>query len=149
MASYVFGLIVLAPFLIMFGLGANQLNFEHLTSSEGVPIQWAALLSLVLWTSSGWDDVGQVCMEGEERRMGEIEGREAGRGRREEDGGRREGNTLLVVNLVFLITHVLQLAGEIKEPAKNFPRAMIVTMFIVIVMYMLPLAVGMLYKKKR
>eukprot|EP00026_Physarum_polycephalum_P008956 Phypoly_transcript_09063.p1 GENE.Phypoly_transcript_09063~~Phypoly_transcript_09063.p1 ORF type:complete len:445 (+),score=44.18 Phypoly_transcript_09063:85-1335(+) len=92
-ASYIFGIIVLAPFLIMFGLAAKDLNFEELSAHEGVPIQWAALLSLVLWTSSGWDDVGQ-------------------------------------------------LAGEIKEPAKNFPRAMIVTMLIVIIMYILPLAAG-------
>jgi hypothetical protein len=71
-ASYVFGLIVLAPFLVMFGMTAAHIDFEHLASHEGVPIQWATLLSLVLWTSSGWDDVGQVRYETEkERRKGE------------------------------------------------------------------------------
>ncbi len=59
-ASYVFGLLVLSPFIVMIILGGKDLDFDHLKSDTGVPIQWAALLSTVLWCSSGWDDVGQV-----------------------------------------------------------------------------------------
>lgn len=96
-ASYIFGAIVLAPFIIMCSMGSGDVHIDHLATipTPAFPdtIQWAPLLSTVLWCSSGWDDVGQ-------------------------------------------------LAGEIKEPAKNFPRALIITMLLVIVSYVVPLGVG-------
>lgn len=107
-SSYIFGILVLSPFIIMCILGSKYVTVEKLTTTTGTPIQWAPLLSTVLWTSSGWDDVGQVWIP--------------------------PPPNLLLINL--------QLAGEIKEPAKNFPRAMISTMFLVIIMYLLPLGVG-------
>ena len=61
-ASVIFILFVLAPFAVMFVLGAPQLQpAAWLAGSEKV--DWALLLSVVLWNTSGWDNAG--CCAGE------------------------------------------------------------------------------------
>ena len=88
----VFTFIVLAPFVALIVFGAPQVQpsrwFEH--SRE---IDWALLLSTLLWNTSGWDNAG-CC------------------------------------------------AAEVVNPARNFPRAMIVSVVLVTAVYLFPLAVG-------
>jgi len=48
----------IVPFLIMFGWGAaeHQLQYDHTT--DGVPdVNWGLFLSILLWSSTGWDCV--------------------------------------------------------------------------------------------
>jgi amino acid transporter len=88
----VFTFIVLAPFVALIVFGAPQVQparwFEHSRD-----IDWALLLSTLLWNTSGWDNAG-CC------------------------------------------------AAEVVNPARSFPRAMIVSVILVTAVYLFPLAVG-------
>ncbi|HJU61150.1 MAG TPA: APC family permease [Candidatus Binatia bacterium] len=92
LSSIVFTLLVLAPFVCMVVLGAPQIE-PSIWLTRTVSIDWALLLSTVLWNTSGWDNAG-CC------------------------------------------------AGEVKEPNRAYPRAMILTVFLVTLVYLLPVGVG-------
>ena len=91
-SSIVFTLLVLAPFAAMFVIGAPQIapsNWLQPTATT----DWALLLSVLLWNTSGWDNAG-CC------------------------------------------------AAEVSEPNRAYPRAMILTVWLVTAAYLLPVAVG-------
>jgi amino acid transporter len=60
--SVVFTLLVLAPFVVMVGLGAPKVDTVHWFARAAV-IDWPLLLSTLLWNTSGWDNAG--CCAGE------------------------------------------------------------------------------------
>ena len=92
LASIVFTIIVLAPFAVMVGVGAPQVQpASWLLRTD--TIDWALLLSILLWNTSGWDNAG-CC------------------------------------------------AAEVANPNRVYPRAMILTVLLVTIVYLLPLAVG-------
>jgi amino acid transporter len=61
-SSIIFTLFVLAPFTVMVALGLPQLQPSAWLTRTGTP-DWALLLSVVLWNTSGWDNAG--CCAGE------------------------------------------------------------------------------------
>lgn len=61
-ASVVFTLFVLAPFAVMVILGGSQIR-PIPWRAEPADLNWALLLSVVLWNTSGWDNAG--CCAGE------------------------------------------------------------------------------------
>jgi len=61
----VFGALVLAPFAAMVLLGAPQIEPASWIAGGGKG-DWALLLSIVLWNTSGWDNAG--CCAGEVRK---------------------------------------------------------------------------------
>jgi amino acid transporter len=61
----VFGALVLAPFAAMVILGAPQIEPASWIAGGGKG-DWALLLSIVLWNTSGWDNAG--CCAGEVRK---------------------------------------------------------------------------------
>lgn len=91
-ASALFTLAVLAPFIVMVIAGAPQVQPANWLARTGT-IDWALLLSILLWNTSGWDNAG-CC------------------------------------------------AAEVREPARVYPCAMIATVLLVTLVYLLPLAVG-------
>lgn len=91
-SSALFMLLVLAPFAALVVLGAPKADPAAWLVRSG-EVEWALLLSTVLWNTSGWDNAG-CC------------------------------------------------AGAVAEPNKNYPRAMAVTVVIVTLAYLLPVAVG-------
>ncbi|HWP24358.1 MAG TPA: APC family permease [Candidatus Binatia bacterium] len=91
-ASVLFSFVVLAPFAVMVIAGAPQVDPASWLARTGT-IDWALLLSILLWNTSGWDNAG-CC------------------------------------------------AAEVREPARVYPRAMIATVLLVTLVYLLPLAVG-------
>jgi amino acid transporter len=92
LSSIIFLLIVLAPFAALVALGAPQIELSNwLKQSETV--DWALLLSTLLWNTSGWDNAG-CC------------------------------------------------AAEVAKPGRAYPRAMIITVLLVSMVYLLPLAIG-------
>jgi amino acid transporter len=60
--SIVFTLLVLAPFAVLVFLGAPQIQPSVWLNRTGA-IDWAVLLSVLLWNTSGWDNAG--CCAGE------------------------------------------------------------------------------------
>ena len=62
LSSLVFTVSVLAPFLMMAGLGAAKIETAHWLARAAV-IDWPLLLSTLLWNTSGWDNAG--CIAGE------------------------------------------------------------------------------------
>ncbi|MBM4264415.1 MAG: APC family permease [Deltaproteobacteria bacterium] len=94
--SVIFTLFVLAPFIVMIVLGAPRVETAHWFASSGDAsgsVNWALLMSVLLWNTSGWDNAG-CC------------------------------------------------AGEVANPARSYPRAMIVSVIVVTLVYLLPLLVG-------
>jgi len=92
LSSIIFTLLVLAPFAALVVIGAPQvqpLNWLRRTDD----IQWALLLSILLWNTSGWDNAG-CC------------------------------------------------AGEVANPERVYPSAMILSVLLVTGVYLLPLGVG-------
>lgn len=62
LASIVFTFIVLAPFAVMVAAGAPQVQPANwLLRSD--TIDWALLLSILLWNTSGWDNAGCCAAE--------------------------------------------------------------------------------------
>jgi amino acid transporter len=61
-ASILFMLFVLAPFAVMVILGGAQIR-PSLWLAQPETVDWALLLSVVLWNTSGWDNAG--CCAGE------------------------------------------------------------------------------------
>ncbi len=61
-ASILFMLFVLAPFAVMVILGGAQIRPSLWLAQPGT-VDWALLLSVVLWNTSGWDNAG--CCAGE------------------------------------------------------------------------------------
>jgi amino acid transporter len=61
-ASVIFTLFVLAPFAVMVLLGSSRLQ-PTAWLARPVEVDWALLLSVVLWNTSGWDNAG--CCAGE------------------------------------------------------------------------------------
>ena len=92
LSSIIFLLIVLAPFAAMVVLGAPQIHFSNWLKQTDT-VNWALLLSTLLWNTSGWDNAG-CC------------------------------------------------AAEVTQPSRAYPRAMIITVFMVSLVYLLPLAIG-------
>ncbi len=92
LSSILFSLIVLAPFAILIGVGAPQVEAMN-WFKRADNIDWALLVSTLLWNTSGWDNAG-CC------------------------------------------------AAEVINPPRNYPRAMIITVVLVTVVYLLPMAVG-------
>lgn len=92
LTSVVFTLLVLAPFAAMVLWGAPRVDPSSWLGRTG-NVDWALLVSVILWNTSGWDNAG--C-----------------------------------------------LAGEVKDPQKNYPRAMAIAVVVVTLAYLLPLAVG-------
>src|SRR3970040_1236312 len=90
-ASILFMLFVLAPFAVMVILGGAQIR-PSLWLAQPETVDWALLLSVVLWNTSGWDNAG-CC------------------------------------------------AGEVKNPHKVYPRALAMTVVLVTLAYVLPVAV--------
>ena len=92
LSSIIFTLLVLAPFAALVFIGAPQVqpsNWLRRTDD----IQWALLLSTLLWNTSGWDNAG-CC------------------------------------------------AGEVANPERVYPSAMILSVLLVSAVYLLPLGVG-------
>jgi amino acid transporter len=92
LTSMVFTLLVLAPFAVLVVLGASQVQPSAWLNRTGA-IDWALLLSILLWNTSGWDNAG-CC------------------------------------------------AGEVKNPERTYPRAMVFAVLLVTLAYLLPVAVG-------
>jgi amino acid transporter len=92
LSSIVFLLTVLAPFAVMVVLGAPQIQISNWLKQSDT-VDWALLLSTLLWNTSGWDNAG-CC------------------------------------------------AAEVAKPNRAYPRAMIITVVLVSMVYLLPLAVG-------
>jgi amino acid transporter len=92
LCSIIFTFIVLAPFAALIAFGAPQVEVGRWFERTG-EINWALLLSTLLWNTSGWDNAG-CC------------------------------------------------AAEVVNPAKNYPKAMIVTVVLVTAVYFLPVAVS-------
>jgi amino acid transporter len=61
-ASVTFTLFVLAPFAVLVVMGSSQVR-PLPWPAEPVTVDWALLLSVVLWNTSGWDNAG--CCAGE------------------------------------------------------------------------------------
>ncbi len=61
-ASVIFTLFVLAPFAVMVTLGSSQIRAIPWPATTP-NVDWALLLSIVLWNTSGWDNAG--CCAGE------------------------------------------------------------------------------------
>jgi amino acid transporter len=91
-SSIAFTLLVLGPFAAMVVLGAPQIE-PSVWLARTAHTDWALLLSIMLWNTSGWDNAG-CC------------------------------------------------AGEVKEPNRSYPRAMVFTVVLVTLAYLLPVAVG-------
>jgi amino acid transporter len=62
LSSIVFTILVLAPFIVMSGLGASSVESLHWFGRTAV-IDWPLLLSTLLWNTCGWDNAG--CLAGE------------------------------------------------------------------------------------
>src|SRR5215831_17186107 len=62
LTSMIFTLLVLAPFAVLVVLGAPHVQ-PSMWLSRGGAIDWAVLLSVLLWNTSGWDNAG--CCAGE------------------------------------------------------------------------------------
>jgi len=62
LSSIMFSLIVLAPFAIMVGAGAPQVETAN-WFQRADNIDWALLLSTLLWNTSGWDNAGCCAAE--------------------------------------------------------------------------------------
>jgi amino acid transporter len=62
LTSIIFTLLVLAPFAVLVVLGAPQVQPSVWLNRAGA-IDWAVLLSVLLWNTSGWDNAG--CCAGE------------------------------------------------------------------------------------
>jgi len=92
LSSMIFTLVVLAPFAALVAIGAPQVQSSN-WFARADDIQWALLLSVLLWNTSGWDNAG-CC------------------------------------------------AGEVANPDRTYPRAMILTVTLVTAVYLLPLSVG-------
>lgn len=92
LTSVVFTLFVLAPFAVLVLVGAPYLQ-PSVWLAGTAHVDWALLLSTVLWNTSGWDNAG-CC------------------------------------------------AGEVAEPNRSYPRAMALTVVLVTLAYLLPIAVG-------
>jgi amino acid transporter len=90
--SVAFTLFVLAPFAVMVVLGAPQIQPSVWLTRTG-NVDWALLVSILLWNTCGWDNAG-CC------------------------------------------------AGEVTEPRRSYPRAMALTVLLVTLAYLLPIAVG-------
>jgi amino acid transporter len=64
-ATIVFGIIVLAPFYVMFAMGAKEIDPHDWTilppSISGV--NWGVFISVVLWNTSGWDNMSLLSGE--------------------------------------------------------------------------------------
>jgi amino acid transporter len=62
LSSIIFSLVVLAPFAIMVSVGAPRVEIANwFKRTEG--IDWALLLSTLLWNTSGWDNAGCCAAE--------------------------------------------------------------------------------------
>ncbi|MBA4394829.1 MAG: hypothetical protein C0407_14860 [Desulfobacca sp.] len=59
--SILFMSFILAPFLLMIMLGALQIKPAHWLASQE-KVNWAMLLNILLWNTSGWDNIG-CCAE--------------------------------------------------------------------------------------
>lgn len=92
LSSIIFTLLVLAPFAALVFIGAPQVEPSNWLQRTD-DIQWALLLSTLLWNTSGWDNAG-CC------------------------------------------------AGEVVNPKRAYPRAMILSVLLVSAVYVLPLGVG-------
>ena len=92
LTSVVFTLFVLAPFAALVIVGAHSVEPSVWLARSG-DINWALLMSTLLWNTSGWDNSG-CC------------------------------------------------AGEVKNPERIYPRAMALTVLLVTLAYLLPIAVG-------
>src|SRR5262249_52057287 len=57
-----FGVFVLAPFAVMVALGAPQVDAGAWLARGGKG-DWALLVSVVLWNTSGWDNAGTLAGE--------------------------------------------------------------------------------------
>jgi amino acid transporter len=62
LTSMIFTLLVVAPFAVLVVLGAPQVQPSVWLNRTGA-IDWAVLLSVLLWNTSGWDNAG--CCAGE------------------------------------------------------------------------------------
>ncbi|EGG17635.1 hypothetical protein DFA_08631 [Cavenderia fasciculata] len=96
--SNVLAVILLAPFVIMVGMGIDKVNLGFIFNAQGGFSAWrdvdlGTLIATIVWSFSGFDAIGQ-------------------------------------------------LAGEVKNPAKNYPLGVITVLIITIVTYLLPLLVG-------
>jgi amino acid transporter len=91
-SSIVFTLFVLAPFAVMVIMGIPQIQ-PSVWLTKTATVDWALLLSVVLWNTCGWDNAG-CC------------------------------------------------AGEVEQPTRMYPRAMAVTVLLVTIAYLFPVAVG-------
>jgi amino acid transporter len=61
-SSIIFSLVVLAPFAVMVSIGVPQVEISNwFKRTEG--IDWALLLSTLLWNTSGWDNAGCCAAE--------------------------------------------------------------------------------------
>ncbi len=92
----VFIVILLAPFLIMFGLGVTKINPHDWLARPSVPfseLDWGLFITTIVWNTGGFDNMSQV-------------------------------------------------AGELKNPNKAYPRAMMIVLFAMIATYILPILVG-------
>jgi amino acid transporter len=61
-SSVIFAALVLAPFTVMVVLGAPQMHAASWLARGGKG-NWALLLSIVLWNTSGWDNAGTCAGE--------------------------------------------------------------------------------------
>ena len=61
-SSVIFAALVLAPFAVMVVLGAPQMQAASWLARSGKG-NWALLLSIVLWNTSGWDNAGTCAGE--------------------------------------------------------------------------------------
>ncbi len=92
LSSIIFTLLVLAPFVVMVIMGAPHIQPSVWLTGTG-HVDWALLLSVLLWNTCGWDNAG-CC------------------------------------------------AGEVAEPNRSYPRAMVASVVLVTLAYLLPVAVG-------
>lgn len=92
----VFIVILLAPFLIMFGLGVTKINPHDWLARPSAPfseLDWGLFITTIVWNTGGFDNMSQV-------------------------------------------------AGELKNPNKAYPRAMMIVLVAMIATYILPILVG-------
>eukprot|EP00897_Mesotaenium_endlicherianum_P004014 jgi/Mesen1/3640/ME000020S03174 len=57
------GAAVLAPFVVMLLWGAPKFNLHWLHAGEPQPVNWAKLVTILLWNTSGFDAVGTCAAE--------------------------------------------------------------------------------------
>ena len=155
-ASTLFAALVISPFAALTIAGLPSLQFEPLTRSASHPVHWGTFLSVLLWNTSGYGLRAHPAARSYLTHPSFLTMGTLTHARRQPAHCTRTRSPL-TPSLRRPTPHTLPrpahgglpmadsvgaLAADVSQPGRDLPRAMVVTIILVTVVYVLPLAVS-------